>query len=240
LALLWILLGVGAVGLFLCAFAVTGGAVYFVLLNDPPRAEKPKGFVVKQGPDDAPLDKQPVEKPKDFAAQEEPDPPRDTPFDVDPVLQKAEGKVFLSDLQEFAWRPGPGGWEFGKNGRLGSIWAANGRVIINGAPAEKGLSMHPPVQGYTRICYMLGRKAKSFRGAAAISEDEPGSRPPPTRFLILGDGKVLWRSGAIREWKVKEEFDVDVRNVDILELRTFVEHNHFGAHAAWVDPYVLK
>src|SRR5262249_16725610 len=133
----------------------------------------------------------------DFAARpenERADPPRQRPFNVDPALANPSKKVFLSDLQEFDWKPGPPGWSFGKNGELGSIWARDGRVLVNGAIAQKGLSMHPPDTGYTRICYALGRKATSLRGTAAISEDERHSPPPPTRFVILGDGKVLWRS----------------------------------------------
>jgi hypothetical protein len=168
------------------------------------------------------------------------DPPARVPFDVDPSLARAGDRVYLGDMHEFAWKPGPDGWNFGKHGQLGSIWARGGRILVKGAVVESGLSMHPPVRGYTRVCYAVGRRAKALRGGAAISEDEPGSRPPPTRFVILGDGKVLWRSGSVHAWGVVEEFDVDVGAVDVLELRTYVEGSNFGAHAAWVDPYVVK
>src|SRR5205807_1137040 len=41
------------------------------------------------------------------------------PTKVDPVLLNAGAKVYLSDLQEFAWA-GPSDWSFGKAGRIGN------------------------------------------------------------------------------------------------------------------------
>ena len=150
----WIAVGVFGALLSLVILAVGAGLGIFCIsqAQERPRREGPFRAV--------------------FQAHEIADTPRHKPFDVDPALQKAEGKVFLSDLKEFAWQPGPQGWSFGKNGQLGSMWVPNGRVIIQGVVAEKALSMHPPERGYTRVCYALGRNAKSLQGAAAISEDE--------------------------------------------------------------------
>jgi hypothetical protein len=167
------------------------------------------------------------------------DPCGPAPFPLDDRL-KMPGKVFLSDLPEFAWKKGPNGWSFGKNGQLGSIWVPGGTVRVNGQSPDKALSMHPPDTGYTRICYDLGRCAATLHGAVAISEDEAHSRPNPTRFLILGDDKVLWRSDAIAAHRATQEFTVDVSQVTILELRVYVEGGRcFGSHAAWLDPFVL-
>jgi hypothetical protein len=242
-------------GVFLLALVVV---IVLVLQDKPPAFPQPGGFVEQPPPkvfipdpglqkDFWPKDAQafpnPAAPPEAIARtlpeNEIEDTPREKPFAVDPQLAKAVDKVFLSDLQEFAWKPGPGGWTFGKNGQLGSTWAPGGRILVKGAVVEKGLSMHPPDRGYTRVCYAVGRRAKSLHGAAAISEDEAGSKPPPTRFVILGDGKFLWRSGSIRAFQVTEAFNLDVSAVDLLELRTYVEADNFGAHAAWVDPYLV-
>jgi hypothetical protein len=168
------------------------------------------------------------------------EPPSKPPAGPDPNLKEAGSKVFLSDMQEFAWKPGPHGWSFAKRGQLGSIWARNGTIRVNGNTPSMGLSMHPPDRGYTRVCYALGQRAQSFHGSVAISEDEPHTRPNATRFIILGDGRVLWRSDAIRAHRVTQEFNVDVSQVTILELRVYVETGRcFGSHAAWLDPYVM-
>jgi len=162
--------------------------------------------------------------------------PAAKPFDADPRLTAGAGTVYLSDMQEFAWKPGPQGWGFGKNGDLATIWNPGGKIVVNGKVPAKGLSMHPPGSGYTRVCYALGRRAKTLHGAAAISEDE-NVPPHPTRFLVLGDGKVLWRSDSIREFGTVAEFAADVSAVDVLELRTYVEGgDNFGSHAVWLDP----
>jgi NPCBM/NEW2 domain-containing protein len=235
---LWIGLG-GAVSVVLMlGLACSACIVASMWIND-------KSAEVDENPNVArnvePLKEAPAGQP--LAVQHEneiPDPPGQRPFAVDPVLANAKDKVFLSDLQEFAWKPGPGDWRFGKNGELGSSWVPNGRILVNGAVPPKGLSMHPPIRGYTRVCYALNRTAKSVQGAVAMSEDERHSTPPPTRFLVLGDGKLLWRSASIKGWPAPQPFHVDVSKVDVLELRTYVEMGHFGAHAAWVDPYVER
>jgi hypothetical protein len=103
---------------------------------------------------------------------------------------------------------------------------------------RKGAEHAPPDLGYTRVCYALGRRAASFQAAVAISEDER-SRPNPTRFLVLGDGKVLWRSDSIRDLGVTQEVSLDVGEVQVLELRVYVETGIcYGSHAVWIDPSV--
>jgi len=98
--------------------------------------------------------------------------------------------------------------------------------------------MHPPDNGFTRVCYALGRRAQTFRGAVGISEDER-HQPNPTRFVILGDSQVLWRSDSVRALRTTQEFSVDVGQVDVLELRVYVETGScFGSHATWIDPSV--
>jgi hypothetical protein len=171
-----------------------------------------------------------------------PVPPETVPFTVDPALASAKSRVYLSDLQEFAWIPGPDGWTFAKNGDLGnSFLATPGRIVVKGKEVSKGLTMHPPHSGHTRIRYALGAKAKTLSGSVAISEDDPRfARASASRFVILGDDQVLWRSGPIGDTGVSEPFTVDVRGVRILELRTSVENNNAtGAHAVWMDPYLL-
>jgi hypothetical protein len=186
-----------------------------------------------------PVPPQPVLRPRpDY---EQPDPGIIAPFPFDPKLEKPAGKVYLSELQEFAWKPGPPMWKFGKNGDVGNGWNRQARLAVKGIDYPKGLSMHPPNDGYTRVCYAVGQKVRTVGGAVAINEDEPQVRPQPTRFVILGDGKLVWRSEAICAQQVIQNFAMDISGVRILELRTYVENNNcFGAHAVWLDPGVSR
>jgi hypothetical protein len=150
---------------------------------------------------------------------------------------------YLSDLKEFAWKEGWGGWGFGKNGMTAATpgWGRAGTVDepmrVKGTVAQKGLSMYPIPTSYTRICYALGKKARSLSGAVAFLDKD--GELSPLRFVVLGDRKVLWRSPVIRARGVVEKFSVDVAQVDTLDLRVYVQRGDGrGAQAIWLDPYV--
>jgi hypothetical protein len=246
----WIAVAAGAIVLVLAIVGVAGVGILWIAsrpapttayYSGPSRGAPDRGMV-KQEPIVPPDVNPPVQgqQPAVLPENERPDPPANKPFAVDPELARGAGDVYLSDMQEFAWTPGPGGWSFAKNGELGSTWARNGMIIVKGVTPRKGLSMHPPDNGATRVCYALGRRAKTFRGTVAISEDEH-VQPSPTRFVILGDGKVLWRSDSVRALETTQAFSVDVSEVDVLELRVYVETGScFGSHAAWIDPLVTR
>ncbi len=171
---------------------------------------------------------------------ERPNPPTALPwFPVDPALENASGKVYLSDLQEFATTQGPMGWSFAKNGNLGCAYEPGAMVRVNGLAYAKGLNMVPPWNDYIRVCYRLGKRANRLAGAVAINDGDPFG-PPPTRFAVLGDGKLLWRSDAVKSRSLIQAFDLDASEVAVLELRVYTEHgNPTGARAVWLDPHVL-
>ncbi len=147
----------------------------------PHQKQPPKKRPKKEPPQNA-------EQPGDPAVRQEvAELPIQVPDQVDDQLQKAGAKVFLSDLPEFAVKPGPHGWKFAKGGKLGTIWQKDGGIIlVVGKTYPKGLSLVPPDNTYTRVCYFLDGHALSVQGAVALSEDEPHHKPNPTRFVILG------------------------------------------------------
>jgi hypothetical protein len=163
--------------------------------------------------------------------------PANPPAGPDPRLKGA--RVFLSDLQEFDSKGTLPGWTFGKGGQLGNRNRA--LIMVKGLTSPKGLSTHPPSgRRYARVCYALGQRASTLQGAVAISDGEPFPLRFPLRYLILGDGKVLWRSEPLKDKNVQAEFNVDVSAVHILELRVYVDGiSGAGANAVWVDPYVM-
>lgn len=169
---------------------------------------------------------------------EQPAPPSEIPFQVDPQLLTSKGKIYLSDLQEFAVTKGPSLWKFAKNGKLGHGYRRNAIVEVNGKHYPKGLGMHPPDFHYIRVCYQLGGRAKTFQGQVALN-DLNSNYKINLRFAVLGDGKLLWRSPFVHQRKQIESFNIDVSQVQMLELRTYVEETRVtDAHAVWLDPYV--
>jgi hypothetical protein len=167
------------------------------------------------------------------------DPPEQVPDGVDARLLSPGAKIYLSNLQEFAWKAGAPGWRFGKAGDLGA--PGEPRLIqFHSQKTTRSLSMHPPDRGYTRVCYYLGRRAQVLRATTGLSDDEPQQTPQPTRFLVLGDGKLLWQSGIHGDSNSSSVIDLDVSRVNVLELRTHVmAASSTGSHAVWLQPYVV-
>lgn len=151
---------------------------------------------------------------------------------------RPDGRAYLAEQREFGWKFGAHGWRLGKKGELGDMRRFGSKVVVRGRTPSLALSTHPPDNGYTRVCYALNGRAAEVRGAVALSEDDRAAAPP-TRFLILGDGQVLWRSEPVREKGQVEEFAVKLPGVRVLELRVYAETpTAEGAHAVWVDPYL--
>jgi len=165
------------------------------------------------------------------------------PFAADPGLlnRLPFTKVFLSDMQEFGFTGNPLGWNFGKNGLMGGPFASRPPITVNGKPFPKALHTHPPPRNYTRVCYVLGKKAKSLHGSAALADERNPGAPKPTRYVIIADGKVRWRSKVLSQYGAKEDFRLDVSAVDVLELRCFLENGgpDIRTDAVWLDPFVV-
>jgi hypothetical protein len=173
---------------------------------------------------------------------EAPDPAA-APVAIDPVLQKAASgdKVFLSDLKEFAYKGNEAGWAFGKDGRMGGPFNERPPIFVSGKHYTKGLHTHPRALGeYTRVCYALGKQVSSLHGAVGLVEGAKDKMPKPTRFVIYADGKLRWRSKTLNQYGASEEFHLDVRKIDVLELRAYlVDGLDIDTEPVWMDPYVI-
>lgn len=221
-------------GLLIAGLFVATRSTPPVAVVNPPPVQNPPAV---QNPPPAPVPgPNPPAPPANgiHADFERPDPPSAVPFAVDPKLTEANGPVFLNDLQEFAPGKWPPRWTFGKNGITGNGWEPGQTITVRGVHYRKGLSMHPPHEGYARICYALGERSQTLRGHVGMRD----ARTPPTRFVVLGDGQVLWRSDTITT-DDRVAFAVDVSRVKVLELRTYVEQGTvFACNAFWLDPVV--
>jgi WD40 repeat protein len=152
---------------------------------------------------------------------------------------------YLSDMEETEVEVSEG--RFGKKGRLGFSAAGSDRIRVNGKEQPHGLSMHALSNASATAKYDLGKTAQTFLASVALNDSAGApNRPPgrgrvpsPLRFLVLGDGKVLWRSKPVDVARNVQECKVDVKGVEVLELRVDCPGLAVNAHAVWLEPRIL-
>jgi hypothetical protein len=170
-----------------------------------------------------------------------------------PFPDAAHEKVqYLSDMQEFdvkVTQGPPGKDRFAKKGNLGygegDARYANGRIRVNGKESPNGLSLCPDSNTFARVKYKLGGAARTFMASAALNDTAGGpvqlgvgKIPTALTFEVLGDGKTLWKSKPVDSAGRVQECKVDVRGVDVLELRINCPGSCVNAGAVWFEPRV--
>ncbi|KAL3672816.1 hypothetical protein V7S43_002105 [Phytophthora oleae] len=162
------------------------------------------------------------------------------PADIDPI--------FLSSMKEYHFSVGYG--TLGKGNQLG--YASNGdsntstlttgstSIHINGEAKQRCLSTHPPSHGDAYVMYDLSESYRLISGAVAINDDTGSeifqSRGSSLVFKIFGDDILLWQSKQMTETHLLEQFEVDVKDVRMLEVKVSCSGSNHCAHAVWVDP----
>jgi hypothetical protein len=152
---------------------------------------------------------------------------------------------YLSDMQEFDVEVAEG--RFAKKGKLGYSAGGSDSILVNGKTSPNGLSMCANSITGASAKYRLGREARTFLATAALNDSAGaagappglGRIPTPLTFLVLGNGKVLWKSKPVATARDVRECKVDVTGVDVLELRIACPGSGVNAQAVWVEPRVL-
>jgi NPCBM/NEW2 domain len=147
----------------------------------------------------------------------------------------AQERVYLSDLPELDVQVGAG--RFGKNGEQPSDGTDVDWITVAGKVAPKGIYIHPPPRGESRVCYRLDGKYARFESQGGISGTSGGCDSPLT-FEVWGDGRILWKSPPIRSGST-QRCSVSVEGVQELKLRVDCQDGNGWAHAAWADPCVI-
>lgn len=121
--------------------------------------------------------------------------------------------------------------------------ARSSSIILQGEAKQRSLSTHPPANGDAYVIYDLAEAFQGFRASVAFNDDTSTEqlvqRSVAVVFSVLGDGKVLWQSGAIADATKTEYLELDVQGVRMLELRASCAGSNYCAHAVWVDPCLL-
>jgi len=149
-----------------------------------------------------------------------------------PKSKVIDGKVYLSDLQEFDWR----GLGFAKNGEAG----IPGGILVNGKKFPKGIWTHPTSKNYASMKYTIdGLNAQALEGKVAINDTAARGAASPLIFEVRGDDKVLWYSRPVKFAHQIQDCSVKFQRIHVLELRVYCQGFNAAAHAVWLDPYLV-
>jgi hypothetical protein len=123
---------------------------------------------------------------------------------------------------------------FGKSGTM-----AASKIVVNGQYSPNGISMVPAANSFSSVKFQLAGKARLLVSHVAVNDSVERSATPLV-FEVLGDGRSLWRSPPVQQSKAPQECRVDIKGVNVLELRVNCAGVNDAAHAVWVEPRVLR
>ena len=156
-----------------------------------------------------------------------------------PVAGKPLMGVFLSDLPE---RNVLTADPFGKNGNLGFPEpATQGRIIVGGVVANKGIATIPFRDGRSTVTYDVPPGFSVFKAIAAMNDSaDPGIQVTPCTFKVMSGNDVLWSSLPLRGRGATAECEVQLKGNRTVTLVVECPGLHNCAHAVWVDPCFLR
>ena len=105
-------------------------------------------------------------------------------------------------------------------------------LTINGRTFPHGLGTH--ADSYLAI--KLDKGSTRFTASVGV-DDEAGDAVAQVKFLVYGDGKVLWQSNDLTYHQDASQVDVDVTGIDVLILAAVGTGDGIRCdHADWIDP----
>ena len=139
-----------------------------------------------------------------------------------PTLASAE-TVWLSSLDLTRMTSG---WSVPK----ADLGVAGNPISIGGKQFIRGVGTHAE----SKLRVDLDRKATRF--FAQVGVDDSAGGQGSVNFMVIGDGKVLWRSGLLASGKAAMPVDVNVSGVRVLDLRVTDGGDGTGSdHADWAE-----
>lgn len=146
-----------------------------------------------------------------------------------------EKSVFLDDLREIESAVG-----HGNVGKRGSHGYGDALIAVKGRKIAHALSLHPPQNGAAYISYLLDGGYREFTAEVAISDSAPKPSESPLTFRVMGDGKTLWTSNAIKNRGQPEKCRIKMSGVKELKLIVECPGGNAWAFGVWVEPLLTK
>jgi alpha-galactosidase len=104
-------------------------------------------------------------------------------------------------------------------------------ISIGGQKFDHGVGTHATSSFYID----LKKGAEKFTASVGV-DDEVAGKPASVEFEVLGDEKVLWKSGVMKAGDAPKKVDVDLKNVGLLLLLvTDGDDGDNSDHADWAD-----
>lgn len=144
------------------------------------------------------------------------------------LKQLLPAEVFVSDLDPFRITHGWRQPEMDRNFNGGGL-------MIGGRHFAKGIGM--PTN--SEVEFQLNGTYGEFSATVGF-DDEYKNSEGAVEFIVVGDGKELWRSGELKKADGARQVKVDVRNVRQLILRVKRTGEGGRIHADWVDAKLMK
>lgn len=117
-------------------------------------------------------------------------------------------------------------------------------IVVAGKTYERGLGVRAP----SSIGYEIAGKFDTFRAVAGLSEEKNEGvsarrrLAERVRFVVWGDGKVLWKSDVVDWENPSVEVKAPVRGVQRLTLQVEAEGGALWLHGAtaWADARLIR
>jgi hypothetical protein len=139
---------------------------------------------------------------------------------------RARSNVKTVWLDELDVRQSECGWNSTQSKRS----VGGNQLGIGGRKFQRGIGTHSP----GRFPINLAGGTRRFTALVGI-DDESGNRGT-VEFKVVGDGKVLWKSGVVRGGQPPKKVDVKLVGVKKLELIVTTGGDDYGNdHADWAD-----
>ena len=108
-------------------------------------------------------------------------------------------------------------------------------MSIGGVKFPRGIGSH------AKSSLTLDVRGKALRLIASVGVDEgKKTNPGSVEFLVIGDGKTLWKSGVMKGGEPAKRAEVDLAGVKSLELRATDGGDGVDSdHADWADARIL-
>ena len=137
------------------------------------------------------------------------------------------GSVWLSSLDLSRMTTG---WSVAKANRE----IADGPLSIHGQKFDFGVGTHAT----SKFRVKLDGRAERF--AANVGVDDSAGNQGSVEFIVIGDGKILWRSGVLKGGDPAMPVSVSLKDVNILTLRvTDGRDGESNAHADWANAKII-
>jgi len=139
---------------------------------------------------------------------------------------RARSSVKTVWLDELDVRQSECGWNTTRSRKS----VGGNQLGIGGRKFQRGIGTHSPGR------FPINLAGGTRRFTALVGIDDESGRSGTVEFKVVGDGKVLWKSGIVRGGQRAKSVDVKLVGVKRLELIVTVGGDDYGNdHADWAD-----